>query len=224
MACALERFACATTPVGVNTCVARVASNDVPAPESVPMTVQTEMAHATRISEGQVMTAENVSERALNRTLLARQLLLGRVRQSAAETIEQLVGLQAQVPRVPYLALWTRLEGFQPEELAGLDGQPRRRARLTAARHDPHDDRPRLPGPAPRAAAGPGAGLQQPEPVRPAGDGRSISRRCWPPAGSWSRSGRAPAPSWANCWPSAGRSAIPSPWRRRPPSCCRWCR
>jgi Winged helix DNA-binding domain len=34
--------------------------------------------------------------------------------------VEHLVGLQAQVPLNPYTALWSRLEGFRPEELARL--------------------------------------------------------------------------------------------------------
>jgi Winged helix DNA-binding domain len=56
----------------------------------------------------------------LNRALLARQLLLARQERSAAATIEHLVGLQAQVPGNPYIALWSRLEGFQREELSRL--------------------------------------------------------------------------------------------------------
>jgi hypothetical protein len=61
-----------------------------------------------------------LSRRALNRALLARQLLLHRVKLSAAATIERLVAMQAQVPDFPYLGLWSRLEGFQHEELSRL--------------------------------------------------------------------------------------------------------
>jgi hypothetical protein len=63
---------------------------------------------------------EVLSRRALNRALLARQLLLTREKRSASETIEHLVGMQAQVPGNPYIALWSRLEGFRPEELSQL--------------------------------------------------------------------------------------------------------
>jgi hypothetical protein len=59
-----------------------------------------------------------LSTRALNRALLARQMLLRRKRMSALPAVDRLVGLQAQVPRDPYVALWSRLEGFRPTGLA----------------------------------------------------------------------------------------------------------
>jgi hypothetical protein len=63
---------------------------------------------------------ETLSRRALNRATLARQHLLARVAMPVPAMIEHLVGMQAQVPRNPYLALWSRLEGFVPEELEAL--------------------------------------------------------------------------------------------------------
>ncbi|HXO25211.1 MAG TPA: crosslink repair DNA glycosylase YcaQ family protein, partial [Streptosporangiaceae bacterium] len=70
-----------------------------------------------------------LSQRALNRALLSRQLLLdradlpgeaGRRRATVIETIEHLVGLQAQAPFPPYYGLWSRLGGFRPDDLATL--------------------------------------------------------------------------------------------------------
>jgi Winged helix DNA-binding domain len=58
-----------------------------------------------------------LGRRALGRATLARQLLLERVDRPVAETLEHLVGLQAQVPRVPHLALWDRLAGYDPAAL-----------------------------------------------------------------------------------------------------------
>ncbi|MET8677852.1 winged helix DNA-binding domain-containing protein [Streptomyces sp. NPDC004647] len=58
--------------------------------------------------------------RALNRAFLDRQLLLRRSRMSAADAVEHLVGVHAQVPKVPYYALWARLADFRPEELSEL--------------------------------------------------------------------------------------------------------
>lgn len=61
-----------------------------------------------------------LDRRALNRALLARQWLLGREQRSALETVQHLVGMQAQNPDPPYYGLWSRLAGFRAEELATL--------------------------------------------------------------------------------------------------------
>jgi Winged helix DNA-binding domain len=61
-----------------------------------------------------------LSRRELGRATLARQRLLGRVRRPVRDTLEHLVGLQGQVPKVPHLALWARLANYDPAELDGL--------------------------------------------------------------------------------------------------------
>jgi hypothetical protein len=76
------------------------------------------------------MSAEVLSLRAINRALLSRQLLLERPTLPATdpsgraarvvETIEHLVGLQAQAPFPPYYGLHSRLDGFRPDDLAAL--------------------------------------------------------------------------------------------------------
>jgi hypothetical protein len=47
-------------------------------------------------------------------------MLLRRRPLPVVEAIKALVGLQAQVPGDPYIALWSRLESFRPEELSRL--------------------------------------------------------------------------------------------------------
>jgi Winged helix DNA-binding domain len=64
--------------------------------------------------------AERLGTRALNRALLDRQLLLQRSAMPALHAIEHLIGLQSQAPNPPYIGLWTRLVGFQPDQLADL--------------------------------------------------------------------------------------------------------
>ncbi len=68
-----------------------------------------------RPPEGAVLT-----RRTLNRTLLARQGLLEVSALPVTSAIEQVVGLQAQVPADPYLSLRARLRGFVPSALEGL--------------------------------------------------------------------------------------------------------
>ena len=65
-------------------------------------------------------SADVLSPCALNRALLARQLLLERAALPPADAIEHLVGLQAQKPLDPYYAFWSRLAGFQPDELGQM--------------------------------------------------------------------------------------------------------
>lgn len=58
-----------------------------------------------------------LSRRALNRATLARQMLLSRKKVGVVKAVEDLLGLQAQIPKPPFIALWSRLENFQREQL-----------------------------------------------------------------------------------------------------------
>lgn len=64
--------------------------------------------------------ASVLSARALGRATLARQLLLERAAIPPLAAIEQLAGLQAQVPRPPFIGLWSRVEGFERAALHRL--------------------------------------------------------------------------------------------------------
>ena len=78
-----------------------------------------------------------LSRRALNRATLARQLLLERSPLGPLDAVEHLVGLQAQEPLDPYTALWSRLDGFRPDELAALL-EGRRVVRIAVMRSTVH--------------------------------------------------------------------------------------
>jgi hypothetical protein len=67
------------------------------------------------------MVFRMMDDRALNRALLARQLLLQRATLTPFAATEHLIGLQSQAPHPPYTGLWTRLADFDPELVsAGL--------------------------------------------------------------------------------------------------------
>ncbi|MER5183094.1 winged helix DNA-binding domain-containing protein [Streptomyces sp. NPDC002896] len=59
-----------------------------------------------------------ITARELNRATLSRQLLLRREPLSAIDGVHRVVALQAQHAASPYLALWNRLTGFAPADLA----------------------------------------------------------------------------------------------------------
>lgn len=82
-------------------------------------------------------TLPTLTNRQLNRALLARQMLLSREPATAAGAVERLAGLQAQVARPPFVGLWTRLEGFRREDLLAPLRQ-RQIVRVTAMRATLH--------------------------------------------------------------------------------------
>jgi hypothetical protein len=84
-----------------------------------------------------VIIIQVLGGRALNRSLLERQLLLRRHEMSVFEAIEHLVGLQAQAPDPPYVGLWTRLACFRPDELSRMI-LDRRAVRVALMRNTVH--------------------------------------------------------------------------------------
>lgn len=69
----------------------------------------------TTIGEGTILT-----QRQLNRALLARQHLLQRSLMPVGEMLESLVGMQSQVPNDPFIGLWTRACGFDPDAMSAM--------------------------------------------------------------------------------------------------------
>lgn len=66
------------------------------------------------------MSTPRLTLRHLNRATLARQLLLARKKTPLPKAVEQLVGVQAQVPKPPFVGLWSRVEGTTRDRIAGL--------------------------------------------------------------------------------------------------------
>jgi hypothetical protein len=63
------------------------------------------------------MPERTLTQRQLNRALLARQLLLERSTVPVEEAVEQVGGLQTQYAPSGYVGLWTRLAGFERDAL-----------------------------------------------------------------------------------------------------------
>ena len=72
-----------------------------------------------------------VTEQQLNRSTLARQLLLERGQVGVGDAVRRVVGIQAQEPAGIYLSLWNRVAGFDPVALdAAISGNEVVRALL----------------------------------------------------------------------------------------------
>lgn len=63
-----------------------------------------------------------ITARELNRSTLARQLLLRREPLAVTDAVRRVVALQAQHPASPYVALWNRVSGFDPAAMDAVFG------------------------------------------------------------------------------------------------------
>ena len=81
--------------------------------------------------------AEVLTVPQLNRATLARQMLLAREKTPVLRAIERLAGLQAQLPRPPFVGLWSRVAGFRAEQLTAL-ARERKVVRATLMRATLH--------------------------------------------------------------------------------------
>jgi hypothetical protein len=63
------------------------------------------------------VTERVLTQRELNRALLARQLLLERVRLPLPRAVERMGGIQDQYAPSAYIAMWARVEGFERHQL-----------------------------------------------------------------------------------------------------------
>ncbi|GAA4421251.1 winged helix DNA-binding domain-containing protein [Georgenia halophila] len=79
----------------------------------------------------------DLDRRTLGRAMLERQLLLRRAAMPVEDAVERLLGLNAQEPDLPYLALWSRLEGFTIPDLSRAieDGALVRSTLMRATQH-----------------------------------------------------------------------------------------
>ncbi len=58
-----------------------------------------------------------LTPRQLNRATLARQMLLAREPIGVVDAVRRVMAIQAQEPASPYIALWNRVDGFDPTDL-----------------------------------------------------------------------------------------------------------
>ena len=78
-----------------------------------------------------------IDRRSLNRASLARQHLLDRTDLSATDVVDQLVGIQAQNPWSPHVALWSRVKAYASGEVDAMF-EERRVVRVGSLRNTIH--------------------------------------------------------------------------------------
>ena len=78
-----------------------------------------------------------IDRRSLNRASLARQHLLERADLSAKDVVDELVGIQAQNPWSPHVALWSPVEGYDTSEVDAMF-EERRVVRVGSLRNTIH--------------------------------------------------------------------------------------
>jgi hypothetical protein len=61
--------------------------------------------------------SRTLTQRHLNRALLARQMLLERAEVTVPKALERMAGLQAQYAPAMYIGLWSRVDGFRRDDL-----------------------------------------------------------------------------------------------------------
>jgi hypothetical protein len=115
------------------------------------------------------MAERVLTQRELNRALLARQLLLERSRLSIPRALEQVAGLQTQYAPSGYVGLWSRLEGFERDDLT----RALERRSVAPGDADALDDPPRLPARLRRLLGGRSRGTARGVAQRPSGSRRS---------------------------------------------------
>ena len=69
------------------------------------------------VRRARVASHAKVTAGQLNRATLARQLLLRREKLDVVEAVHRVMALQAQEAASPYIALWNRIDGFDPTDL-----------------------------------------------------------------------------------------------------------
>lgn len=164
-----------------------------------------------------------LTARALNRATLARQLLLERVSLGPLEASEMVAGLQAQTPTDPYVALWSRLAGFDPDELS-RSIEERKAVRAQLMRATIHlvtaNDYPLFAG-ATRTVL---ERVFRSTPFAKALNGADMPRILEVSREALAEQSPSPAPTWLEFSPPCSREWTARRWPKRPRTRFRWYR